>query len=699
LTNIQASDAPVFVPIGGSNEHFVVRRSKQLGLVALGILVTVFAVVALRTSDIAVNNMETVSETGNTTSNIVIVQRESLVFVFAFEQWLSGTIPRRDLEVRRALLAERLLVRDDTGVSNGERVQPEYFQALGVLDDYMEAGPSGLLPPDDQIIIQSKSADALNGFIFESRQLVARIAEVSDEQMRQLVRDENIRRTKLYVVVLVVLVLVSLVAGFLTFRRLRDFRRIGVRIDNKHRELDEMRARLQEVNKDLQMRLERERTESAERKWIDSGVRSISAQFRGTPTSEAIAEFMVEGLGRFLRADSVISHSFAELPWPRIVKQWHQRPESQVDESFFAEFESRWFTFINRLWGDRRVDVVVDSNHIEISPDQIPEIVEITRQRARSWVIVPVGEGTHVMGFVLVAMVENARVWSAAEIELIQEVSAAAAGSCTQSRLFWQSMQIAENDAEVGRLIELDKAKNDFIENMNHESRTPLTSIIGYTEVALDGVDADAEPALASSLTAVQRNARRLQILIENMMQVSKTDLKHVPLLIATVDVGQLLGNVANSLHLGAEDCGVEVTLRLDSPAGDLLIDGDSSQLEQVFVNLMSNAIKFTPRGGTVTVVARQSHSGGDVVEVKVKDTGIGIPVKEFPNVFKRFFRASTATQASIPGFGIGLSLVHSVVREHHGRITFDSTVGKGTVFTVTLPARFTSTSQVDQTT
>jgi len=562
-------DTPVVIPIAESNENFVRGRSKQFGLIALVILVIVFAVVILRTSDNAVNDSEVVSQGGSAANSIVIVQ--------------------------------------------------------------------------------------------------------------------------------VAIALVAILAGLLAFRRLRDFRRIGVRIDSKHRELDELRVRLQEVDKDLQMRLEKERTESADRKWIDSGVRSISAQFRGTPTSEAISEFMVEGLGGVLRADFVVSYSFAELPWPRIVKQWHQRPESQVDESFFAEHDSPWFAFINRLWSDKGVTVVADSNHIEISPDLIPEIVEKMRQRARSWVVVPVGEGTHVMGFVLVAMVDNARVWSAAEIELIQEVSAAAGGACIQSRLFWQSLQIAENDAKVGRLVELDRVKNDFIENMNHELRTPLTSIIGYVEVALDDVDASAEPELASSLTAVQRNARRLQILIENMMQVSKTDFEHVPLVIATVDVGRLLGDVANSLHLGAEDCGVEVTLRLDSPTDDLLIDGDSSQLEQVFVNLMSNAIKFTPRGGTVTVVAHLSDSGSGVVEVKVKDTGIGIPVKEFPNVFKRFFRASTATQASIPGFGIGLSLVHSIVREHHGRITFDSTVGEGTVFTVTLPTRYTSTSQVDQ--
>ena len=148
-------------------------------------------------------------------------------------------------------------------------------------------------------------------------------------------------------------------------------------------------------------------------------------------------------------------------------------------------------------------------------------------------------------------------------------------------------------------------------------------------------------------------------------------------------------------MDLGAGDKGVGLTLRLDSPSGDLLIDGDLNRLQQVFVNILSNAIKYTPRGGAVTVVARRASTeseGDHCVEVTFTDTGIGIPLEEFPNMFKRFFRASTATQALIPGFGIGLSLTHSIVTEHHGTLTFDSVVGKGTVFTVRLPVRFVST-------
>jgi signal transduction histidine kinase len=211
-------------------------------------------------------------------------------------------------------------------------------------------------------------------------------------------------------------------------------------------------------------------------------------------------------------------------------------------------------------------------------------------------------------------------------------------------------------------------------------------------------VDTDADPELASSLSAVQRNAIRLQSLIENMMHSSKTNFDDAPLVVSTVDIGHLLGDVVKSMDLGAADSGIEVTLRTDSPAGDLLIDGDINRLEQVFVNLMSNAIKFTPRGGKVTIVARRAHTASDCVEVKVTDTGIGIPLEEFPNVFKRFFRASTATQSAIPGFGIGLSLVQSIVHEHHGTITFDSTVGKGTVFMVTLPTQYISTKPPDET-
>ncbi len=698
VTKVHASAAPETVPLGWDNENFKLRRSQRLGIAVLGTLLAVLAVVMLNTSDSLVGKLEVVSDAGSTVGNMVRVQRESLVFLIAFEQWTGGTVTRRDLQIRRALLANRLSVRDDEGVINGDRIHTEYFQILGVLDDFMEAGPLGILPHDDRAVIQSKSADAVQSFIFESRKLVEGITRVSDAQTRQLIRNENTRRTNLYVIILALLTLIGLLAVFMEVTRSRDYRIIRTQARDKRQELDETSATLQKVDKDLQLRLEKERIERTEQEWITSGYNSISLRFRSSAESESIAETMVEDLAHVLQADSVISYSFAELPWPRIVKQWHQRPVSQVDESLFTEFESGLFAYIGGLWRDRRVVIVADSGLIKIWPDQIPKIVEATRQLARSWLIVPVGEGTHVVGFLFVGMVESAREWSAAEIELIKRVSATAASTWIQLRMAGQSMQIAsmeiaERTAEVSRLVELGKVKSDFIVNMNHELRTPLTSIIGYMEVIVGNVDAGVEPELASSLVAVQRNALRLQILIENMMVIAVSDFKDVPFVVTTVDVGHLLADVVNSMNLVTGDSKVELTLRLDSPAGDLLIDGARNQLEQVFVNLVHNAVKFLPAdGGAVTVVARRTHAEGDYVEVKVIDTGIGIPVEDFPNVFKRYFRGSTVIEASIPGFGIGLSLVRLIVLEHHGTITFDSTVGEGTVFTVTLPARYTAT-------
>lgn len=499
----------------------------------------------------------------------------------------------------------------------------------------------------------------------------------------------NIRNDHKRTILVVLLVPIFLVNGSLVYSRLRDFRRIQAQLDDERRRLEEKDAALRRADDEIRSRLDTERKDRTELEWLNSTVRSISSKFKSTIVPDAIAESLVESLGQALKVDVVLFYSFPNFPQPRMWKQWHNQTDVPTGESLATENELGLSKLIEHLWKQKRSITVNDSHLIDISNDPLPKLAAITQMRARSWVLVPLGAGSQVLGCLGVGMIENPRVWTPTEIELMQKVVSEVADVFIQARLFNQSMLIAENDSEVNRLIELDKVKTDLIENINHELRTPLASIIGYMEVVMDGVDSRVDPELVPSLAAVQRNAVRLQGLIENMMRVSNAEFNHMPLDVATVDIGLLLGDVVDSLQLGAADSGVALTLRLDSPEGDLFIDGDRSQLEQVFSNLMSNAIKFTPREGTVTVVARRFHAGSDCVEVKVIDTGIGIPREEFPNVFKRFFRASTATQAFVPGFGIGLSLVHSIVREHHGTISFDSTVGMGTTFAVTLPVQY----------
>ena len=502
-----------------------------------------------------------------------------------------------------------------------------------------------------------------------------------------------------YIILMMLLVSTIIFGGLMVRVRVRIFRRIAVRIETENRKLEETDLALRRVDDELQTRIDNERIETAGRQWLALTVRSISAQLKDTLSPDRIAETVVEGLGRELGVDIVLFYSFPNSTMPRLWKQWHRSTDVLVEESLLIENETGLLKLSESLWNKKRTIIVNDSDEVNVPHDLIPKITATARGRTRSWVMLPFGAGPQVLGCVGVGMAEEVRVWSSIELELIQQVVVDVANVFMHARMFDQMMQIAEHDAAVGRLTAHDKVKDDFIENMSHELRTPLTTIIGYMEMIVGDVDPVVEPELSASLLVVHRNALRLQMLIENLMQISKADFDRVPLVISMVDIGNLLDDAFKSMDLGAENSGVGLTLRLDFLSGELLIDGDINRLQQVFVNLLSNAIKFTSRGGKVTVGARRVNTDGDYVEVTVADTGIGIPPEEFPNMFKRFFRASTATQASIPGFGIGLSLVHSIVGEHHGTIAFDSNVGTGTVFTVRLPTRYINIEPTDETT
>ena len=697
MTPVDTSTTSEVVPNRLSNEDFKFGRINWFGFTALGFLVLALAVMMFQNENKTIGNLKNMADYGSTPQNLVVAEHESLMFAVSFERWLSGSITRRDLQIRRALLAQRLEVFDNKGIPSGTRISVGYLKVLRALDDYIALAPPGFLLPGDRTDLRAKSA--LKSFIFETNKLGSFVIEGSDEKTHQLVRDANFNRAYSYVPVVVVLTLIFTVAGFLLVVRLRYFRKIHFLLEHERQRNEETDLATHRADDELRFRIDKERMDRSDREWIDSTVNSILSLTKGTVIPDEIADTMVESLGRTLKVDFVIFYSYGKFRRDELWRQWSQTPATQIDFSRIAKYKSNLLDSLKNLGEGGRAIVVSDTRLINVSRGPFPEIVAISKELARSFMLVPIGEEIHGLGYMWLGMKEQVRVWSPIEAELIQQVASNSAQSLAHAWRFGQTMQIAENAATVNRLIELDKVKNDFIENMNHELRTPLTSIIGYMEMIVGDINSGVEPELVASLSVVQRNARRLQILIENLSQLSKTEFQRVPLLVVTVDVGHMLGDAIKSMELTADHCGVGVMLRLDSPTDDLLIDGDVNQLQQVFVNLLSNAVKFTLRGGKVTVVARRVHTdGSDFVEVTVTDTGIGIPPEEFPNVFNRFFRASTATQAAIPGFGIGLSLAHLIVGEHHGMITFDSTVGKGTVFTVILPLRYTVVKPLTET-
>jgi signal transduction histidine kinase len=235
---------------------------------------------------------------------------------------------------------------------------------------------------------------------------------------------------------------------------------------------------------------------------------------------------------------------------------------------------------------------------------------------------------------------------------------------------------------EVTADRELDRMRDAFVATVSHELRTPLTSISGFLEMM-----EDEEHALGESgrqyLDVIRRATERLHSLVEDLLLVAQIEANRIELELAPVDLRELAARAAESARPAAREKQIDVDVQVDSPPSVL---GDAKRLSQVLDNLVSNAVKFTPEGGSVTIVVAGTAAGAGA-SVVVTDTGIGVSADEQKQVFSRFFRASSATRRAIPGTGLGLAICHALVEQHNGSIKFSSNEGKGTEVTVTLPA------------
>jgi len=233
----------------------------------------------------------------------------------------------------------------------------------------------------------------------------------------------------------------------------------------------------------------------------------------------------------------------------------------------------------------------------------------------------------------------------------------------------------------VRQLEELDRAKSELMSTVNHELRTPLTSIRGYVELLMEGEGGDISDEGQKMLRVVDHNADRLENLVNDMLTMSQLDTHKAALSARPVDLVALLSNVEHSLRPFAKSRDVEILIEADDLAA--VVTGDRQQLERAFTNLTHNAIKFTPEGGSVGI---ELEAESDAVVVRVIDTGIGIPERDVPLLFGRFFRASNAQAEAVPGTGLGLAIVRGIVVAHGGAISVASTEGIGTTVRVELP-------------
>jgi PAS domain S-box-containing protein len=251
------------------------------------------------------------------------------------------------------------------------------------------------------------------------------------------------------------------------------------------------------------------------------------------------------------------------------------------------------------------------------------------------------------------------------------------------TRPIWQGGQIVGIQG-IGRDIterkELERLKSDFISTVSHELRTPLTSIKGYVDLVLAGDVGPLTPEQKEFLTIVSQNTTRLTELINDLLEIERLESGRIEFEFAELDLAEVLENVARSLHVNAEQKGLEFLTEI--PSG-LKVRGDRERLAQVFLNLLSNAIKYTPAG----TVELRAHQEDDAVVVEVRDTGIGLSESDLQKLFQKFFRSDNPYVRKVGGTGLGLSIAKAIVERHGGTITVTSQLGQGSTFTVRLPA------------
>jgi two-component system phosphate regulon sensor histidine kinase PhoR len=240
---------------------------------------------------------------------------------------------------------------------------------------------------------------------------------------------------------------------------------------------------------------------------------------------------------------------------------------------------------------------------------------------------------------------------------------------------------------DITDIKRLETVRADFVANVSHELRTPLTAIRGYVETLLHMAPESSEER-RQFLTIIERNSERLSRLTEDLLTLSDLEAGKIQLSAQALNVQQLLQRVVEVFRDQAakKNLNLTQTVAVDTPA----ILGDADRLQQLLINLVDNAIKYTPAGGTVSLTASRIENLAEAaaqVEIAVADTGAGIPEKDLPRLTERFYRVDKARSHALGGTGLGLAIVKHIAQAHKGELKIDSVLNQGTTVRVRLPS------------
>ncbi|KIH71701.1 two-component system histidine kinase PnpS [Salinicoccus roseus] len=246
----------------------------------------------------------------------------------------------------------------------------------------------------------------------------------------------------------------------------------------------------------------------------------------------------------------------------------------------------------------------------------------------------------------------------------------------------WQQRGVIVVLHDITEIRRLEKMRSDFVANVSHELKTPVTSVRGFSETLMSGEVTD-EETTKQFLKIIHDESQRLDRLIRDLLNLSKIERQKMPLNLETLNMTALVHEVSVTLQGAVEE--KQTKLVLPDPTKDVYLQGDEDRLRQIILNLVGNGINYTAEGGTVTVSLKENV---EKVRLIIQDDGIGIPEESLPRIFERFYRVDRARSRHSGGTGLGLAIVKHLIESHHGEIEVESREGEGTTFTVILPKK-----------
>jgi two-component system phosphate regulon sensor histidine kinase PhoR len=243
---------------------------------------------------------------------------------------------------------------------------------------------------------------------------------------------------------------------------------------------------------------------------------------------------------------------------------------------------------------------------------------------------------------------------------------------------------------DITRLKQLEEVRREFVANVSHELRTPLSIFHGYVETLLDNPSMPRKE-ISGIFQVLDRHSQRLNALVEDLLVLARLESRREVIRFENVDLHESINAIAMdwAVKMAAKGVTLDVTVAADVP----VIRADPLRLDQIFSNLLDNALKYTPAGGCIAI---QAACEGDQVVLCVEDNGAGIPPQDLPHIFERFYRADKARSREMGGTGLGLSIVKHIAQAHGGSAEAQSTLGKGAAIIVKLPVEAREPSSLE---